>query len=205
MAEDWRVTGTLGAEGDAVELLQRLHRHEADLPGRVAVSHDEADVFVYADARDAAEAAQGELTALAPDVDWQLSRWHHEEERWEDAAVPLPSTPEEHAREHARLEAEETEESRESGDAEWEVRVEFPTHHEARAFAEEEQSEGRAVARRWKYVLIGLADQDDATALAERLRAELPPDAVVHVEPGEGLAWELMPRSPFAIFGGLAA
>jgi len=205
VAEDWRVTGSLDAEGDAVALLQRLHRHEADLPGRVAVSHDEGDVFVYADARDAAEGVQRELASLAPHVDWRVSRWHHEEERWEDADVPLPSTAEEHAREHQRLEAQETEESRESGDAEWEVRVELPTHHEARAFAEKEEAEGRAIARRWKYVLIGLADQDDANALAERLGAELPPDAVLHVEPGEGLSWELMPRNPFAIFGGLAA
>jgi hypothetical protein len=26
----------------------------------------------------------------------------------------------------------------------------------------------------------------------------------VHVEPGAGLVWQLMPNNPFAIFGGLA-
>jgi hypothetical protein len=204
MAEDWRVTGTLDGKEAALELLARLHHHEAALPGRVAVSHDEGDVFVYADARDVAEAARRELAALAPEAGWRLSRWHHEEERWEDADVPLPSTPAEHAREHARLEAEEAEESSEGGEAEWEVRVEFASHHEANAFAQKEQAEGLAVARRWRYVLIGLADEDDAHALAQRLRGRLPHDAVLHVEPGAGLAWELMPRNPFAVFGGLA-
>ncbi len=204
MAEDWRVTGTLGTKEEAAQLLPPLHRHEADLPGRVAASSDERDVFVYADTRAVADAAQRELAALAPDGAWRVSGWHHEEERWEDEDVALPSTPEEHAREHARLEAEDTQESQESGVAEWEVRVEFPSHHEARAFAEQEQAEGVSIARRWKYVLIGTADQDDANALADRLRLELPPDAVLHVEPGEGLAWELLPRNPFAVFGGLA-
>lgn len=205
MAEDWRITGTLDTKADAAGLLSRLHTHEADLPARVAVSRDGREVFVYADTRAAADAAQRELAAVAPAVEWRPSRWHHEEERWEDADVPLPSTPEEHAREHARLEEEESEESRESGVAEWEIRVEFPSHHEAKAFAEREQADGRSVARRWRYVLVGLADEDDADALAEQLRSELPGDVVLHVEPGEGLAWRLMPRNPFALFGGLGA
>jgi hypothetical protein len=205
MADDWRITGALDTDADAARLLSTLHGHKADLPARVAVSRDERDVFVYADTRAVADAAQRELAAVAPSVDWRPSRWHHEEERWEDAEAPLPSTPKEHAREHARLEEEEREESQESGVAEWEIRVEFPSHDEAKAFAEREQADGRSIARRWKYVLIGLADQDDANALAERLRSELPADVVLHVEPGEGLAWELMPRNPFALFGGLGA
>jgi uncharacterized protein (DUF2126 family) len=45
--------------------------------------------------------------------------------------------------------------------------------------------------------------RDEAEQLAARLQSELPPDAVMHVEPGEGLAWELMPKNPFAVFGGL--
>jgi hypothetical protein len=203
MSDDWRVTGTAGGEIAALELMHRLHRHEADLPQRVAASRDGSHVFAYADTRGGAVAAQRELAEIAPDIQWSLSRWHHEEERWEDPDVPLPATPEEHAREHARLEADETSDSQSTGLAEWEIRVEFPTHHEARAFAEREQADGQAIARRWKYVLIGLNDQDDAEALAKRLQAELPPDAVMHVEPGSGLAWELLPKNAFAVFGGL--
>lgn len=203
MAEDWRVTGTLGGELAAVELMHRLHVHETELPQRVAASHDGAHIFVYADTRDAAGAAARELRKLEPGTAWTVTRWHPEEERWEDPGVPLPATPEEHAREHAALEALETEESQQTGLAEWEVRVEFPTHHEAHAFAERERAEGRSIARRWKYVLIGLDDRDDAEELAKRLQTRLPSDAVLHVEPGSGLAWELAGASPFAVFGGL--
>jgi hypothetical protein len=202
MAEDWRVTGSPG-EPQATGLMTRLHAHEANLPARVAASRDGGDVFVYADTQQAATVAMHELQQLSPETNWAITRWHHEEERWEDASVALPQTAAEHAAEHARLEEEETKESQATGLAEWEIRVEFPTHHEARAFAEQEQADGRAIARRWKYVLIGLNDRDEAEQLAARLKSELPPDAVMHVEPGEGLAWELTPKNPFAVFGGL--
>jgi hypothetical protein len=168
------------------------------LPQRVAVSRDGAHVFVYADDGSAAQAARRELSILAPTASTRLDRWHHEEERWEDAAAP--DNPEV---EHARREAEETAESQESGLAEWEVRVDFASHHDAKEFAEQEQSEGQAITRRWKYVLIGLNDQDDAEALARRLQSQLPEGARLHVEPGSGLAWEVRPRNPFAVFGGL--
>jgi hypothetical protein len=215
MAEDWRVTVTLEDEQEAHDLLDTLAAHEVDhalkveMNERVAVSGEGNEVFLYADDRRAAEAAERVVRALAPPKDridsWQLERWHHEEERWEDGSVPLPQTQMQHAAEHARLESEETAESQKSGLAEWEVRVEFASHHDAKAFAEREQAEGRAIARRWKYVLIGVNDRDDADALARRLQAELPPGARLHVEPGSGLSWELMPTNPFAVFGGLGA
>jgi hypothetical protein len=213
MAEDWRVTVTLGSEDEARDLLRTLAVHEVhralkvEMNERVAVSGDGNQVFLYADDRRAAEAAERVVRELAPPQDsvesWRLERWHHEEERWEDASVALPTTPEQHAAEHARLESEETAESQESGLAEWEVRVELASEEDALAFAEREEAEGRAVALRSKYVLIGLNDRDDAEALAQRLRTELPPGARLHVEPGSGLAWELRPKNPFAVFGGL--
>lgn len=144
------------------------------------------------------------MERLEPGAEWQLSRWHHEEERWEDASVAMPSTPAAHHEEHEHLEEEETEESQESGLAAWEVRVEFQSHHAAHAFAEQEQREGRALTRRWKYVLVGFNDEDDANAFVKQLKGALPAGATLHVEPGSGLAWQLMPKNPFAVFGGLA-
>ncbi len=135
--------------------------------------------------------------------EFKLDLWHHVEEEWEDASVPLPASPQEKQAEHERREQQETAESQASGLAEWEVRIEFDSHHDAVALAERLRQEGfERVVRRWKYLLVGTADEDDARALAERLKAQAPAAATIHVEPGGGMAWQLMPRNPFAVFGG---
>ena len=60
--------------------------------------------------------------------------------------------------------------------------------------------------RRWRYLLIGTTTEDEANALAERVRRpKRPAGAQVQVEPGMGMVWELMPRNPFAVFGGLGS
>ena len=46
-------------------------------------------------------------------------------------------------------------------------------------------------------------NEDEATALAERLRTEAPEGATVEVEPGGAMVWEVSPKNPFAVFGGL--
>jgi len=212
VAEDWRVTVTMEEPG-AGRLLRELHTYEVEedarkgLAGRVAVSGEDDHVFLYADTETAAQAArevvQQVLDAHSIAAELKVERWHHEEEEWQDAAIPLPSTPAAHEAEHAELEAEEEAESEESGVAEWEVRVELASHHDARALAERLEQEGISCVRRWKFLLVGAADEDDAQALAERLQTEAPAGATVHVEPGSGTAWQLMPGSPFAVFGGL--
>ena len=90
--------------------------------------------------------------------------------------MPLPQTGEEIAVEHERQEEQEAEESRTLGYAEWEVRVDLPTHKDAVELAERLEAAGiTPLVRRWKYLLIGTATDDDARALAERIRAEAPP------------------------------
>jgi hypothetical protein len=199
MAEDWRVTLTL--DGDTGDVLRALHERESAL-SRVAVSHDGPNLFLYADTREAAEASRTALVQVLADEGRtgtpKLERWHHGEERWENPDLTLTPT-----EEHERLEAEETEESIDEDVAEWEVRVELRSHHDAETFAEKLEGEGRSVTRRWKYLLVGANDSDDAATLAKQIEAEAPEGAVVHVEPGSGLAWEFLPGNPFAIFGGL--
>lgn len=214
MAEDWRVTVTLNDATGVAPLLQVLHEHGADhdlqIPAgeRVAVSSSEDRVIVYADTRRSAESAEEIVRTLAAEhglaMRFRLDRWHPEEERWEDARVALPETVAEHELEHERREEDETVESEETGIAEWEVRVEFESHHDAAAFADREEANGLSVVRRWKYVVLGADDEDDAKALAKRLGQELPAGAVVHAEPGSGVAWEFTRGNPFAVFGGLA-
>jgi hypothetical protein len=208
MAEDWRVTITLPEEENAGRILRALHEREVrdelrdELGGRVAVSSDGPNLFLYADTRRAAEAGERALREVLTEHglsgEPKLERWHAGEERWEDPGVVLSS-----GQEHERLEQEETEESREEGVAEWEVRVELRSHDDAEELAKRLEAGGTSVTQRWKYLLVSANDKDDAEALAQRIQAEAPDGATVHVEPGAGLAWEFLPRNPFAIFGGL--
>ena len=137
------------------------------------------------------------------EAETSLARWHPVEQRWEDPEVPLPRTEEEWRADHARLQERAAAESRETGEAAWEVRVELPEHEATDELAERLESEGVPVVRRWTYLLVGAANEDEARALAKRLRDEAPAGSRVQVEPGGRLAWEVAPRTPFAIFGGL--
>ena len=77
------------------------------------------------------------------------------------------------AEHEAKLERE-TEESLETGHAEWEVRVEFETRDDIDRVAEELEGEGIPVVRRSQYLLLGAVNEDEAKALSDRLRASLP-------------------------------
>ncbi|HEY6962737.1 MAG TPA: hypothetical protein VI408_12675 [Gaiellaceae bacterium] len=212
MAEDWRVTITLDDAAQAQRVLDDLRERDVrqdlrdELGGRVAVSADGPSVYLYADTRRAAEAGERCLRDVLDEHDVaatpQLDRWHPIEEQWEDARVPLPESEAEREQERERLDAADAEESLASGVAQWEVRIELAAQSEAEALAEELAGEGRDVVRRASYLLVGANDKDDAEELAERLQSR----GRVDVEPGAGVAWQLMPANPFAVFfGGLGA
>ena len=76
----------------------------------------------------------------------------------------------------------ETQEAAEQGYADWEVRVQYPSHTQARELSERLDAEGVPHIRRWKYVLIGATDEDAAEAWRERLRKEAGPSAEVETE-----------------------
>ena len=78
-----------------------------------------------------------------------------------------------------------------------------PSPEETDTFADLLESEGIPLIRRHRFVLVGAASEEDARELAERLRAEAPAGAKVEVEPSGEMVYEVMPRNPFAIFGGL--
>ena len=48
--------------------------------------------------------------------------------------------------------------------------------------AEKLRDEGLPVIRRWKFLVVGAANEDEAAALAERIRREAPPDATVRAQ-----------------------
>jgi hypothetical protein len=215
MADDWRLTVDLDDEGDGTQLVEwlaalRLEAQERErLGNRVIVSRDGPRVFLYADSEQGAREAEGVVRGHLSERDLParlaLERWHPAEQAWEDASVPMPQTEEQLAAERGRQQEREAAESRAKGYAAWEVRVELPAPGDTLALAERLEAEGIPVVRRATFLLAGAANHDEAVALAERLRTELPQGARVEVEPGGGMVWEVMPENPFAVFGGLGA
>lgn len=213
MADDWRITVDLDEEADASSLVYELEHtelaegHRPRLGDRVAVSFDEGCVFLYADAEEVAREAnvivRETLGRLGMQADTRLTRWHPVEQRWEDPEVPLPQTEAEWQAEHERLQAREAAESQATGEAAWEVRVELPDHEATIRLANRLEADGTPVVRRWTYLLVGAANEDEAHELAARIQELAPRDGRVQVEAGGRMAWEVAPQNPFVIFGGL--
>jgi hypothetical protein len=191
-------------------LLRALHeatveQAEREALGRVAATGEGEHVFLYADSEAVAITVRDAVRRVMDEhgIDGALSlwRWHPLEERWEDAAVPLPSTQTQIEAEHERrIETEDTESST-SPYAEFEVRVSLPTHHDANQLAQSLQAEGIPCRRFWRHLLIGARDEDAAAVLASRVRSEAPEGSEAVVEAVGQPIWESM--HPYAVFGGL--
>ena len=214
MADDFRIKVEFEDEGSLLHFGRSLREREFEnelreqLGEGVVISRDGSEVFLYASTPEQARAAERAVREVLEHQDYDaeispVERWHPVEERWEDASAPLPQSAEQVAAEHAREEADEAQESRDLGYAEWEVRVDLPTHADAVKLAGRLEGEGISpLVRRWKYLLIGTATDDEARALAERIRAEAPPDAEVKAEPSAAIGWELTGQNLFNTFGG---
>jgi hypothetical protein len=189
---DWRIRVELPDEEGARGLLERLGlaRHDAKeladglREHRLAVSRDGDTVFVYAASGMQAEQASRIVEQELEDAGFAPSRfvterWLRDEARWNDD-VEQPDT---------------EEDLLERGFAPWEVRVECKTLREAHNLAEQLRAEGYDVSRTFTYVIAGTENRDEAVELARRVQGE--------VEPGGELVYEVQPRNPFAVFGGL--
>jgi hypothetical protein len=211
-ADDWRIAIDFDADHDGTELVEWLRAvelaadEEHELGDRVIVSRDGPRVFLYAGSEERARTVDGivraRLGSRKVPAEVALTRWHPEEQRWEDANVPLPESEEERLAERRRRREQEEAESRATGAAAWEVRVELPGRRETVELAERLEADGIPVVRRFRYLLVGAASEEDAHALADQLEAEAPAGAHVQVEPGGRLVWEVAPRNPFVVFGG---
>ncbi|HZQ88984.1 MAG TPA: hypothetical protein VFA42_03160 [Gaiellaceae bacterium] len=194
MADDWRIRieveethaggllDRLGAELDqeARELARDLERK------RLAVSRDGDEIFVYASSRAEAERAHAVIDAQLRSLGSEakasrIEHWLEAEERWDD---------------EPKAESWEEEEL-DRGSAPWEVRVTLPSRAEAHALAQQLEAEGYHPLRRFQYLIVGAASEEDAEALARRLHGQ--------VEGGGEVAWETAPPNPFAVFGGLGS
>ena len=65
-----------------------------------------------------------------------------------------------------------------------------PSREATDELADRLEGEGIPVTRRSTFLLVGAVNEDEATALAERLRHEVPEGASVEVEPGGAMVWE---------------
>lgn len=189
---DWRVTISLASPADMKLAREIFAGHQVDgdahqrLGRRVAVGSGGSQVFLYTGtelaAREAEQVARGVLATYGLTAGFALHRWHPLEEDWEPAEVAMPRTDTERHAEHRKLLDEETARSQATGIAQWEARVEFSSHRDAVAMAERLRGEGWVVVRRWRFLVIGADNEDQARDLAARLRREAPPDAAVSAE-----------------------
>ena len=191
-SNDWRVTISLTDPAQLEQARQALSGHEVAEDARrrlgrsIAVGAGDSQIFLYAGtenaASDAERVARDLLAGRGIQAGFAVHRWHPIEEEWESPDVAMPRTEAERGEEHQRLEDAETAESLASGTAQWEARVEFPSHHEAVALASKLRAEGRTVVRRWRFLVVGANNEDDARELAEQIRREAPADATVRAE-----------------------
>jgi hypothetical protein len=190
--DEFRVEVELDDEAHGFSLGERLRALDLDDEARdrlgpgVLVTRDGSQLFLYtateAQAREA-ERVIRELN-LAEDLtaDVLVTRWHPLEEEWKDAALPLPATPEEErAEDEARVTAE-LDEARHEGHYDWHVVVHLHSLDEAVELKRRLTSEGVPTTRRFRYVVAAAVTEDSAFELADRLRAELPPEADVRVD-----------------------
>jgi hypothetical protein len=208
MTDDWRASIDL-ADHPGLGIRDALHerRVERDARGklgdRVVVSADGPRVFLYTDSEASAREALEVVLPLLEQHDLRvettfIARWDHDSERWEEPEEH--DTPEE---DHAAREAAEAALSEAQGFAEWEVRVELPSHEATVELARRLESEEIPVVRRWTFLLVGANNEDQAHALADRIRAEAPDGATVHEELSGAAVWRVADPYPFAVLGGL--
>jgi transposase-like protein len=214
MNDDWRLQIDPADEsGDPGSLVERLHAGELEhelsdaFHDRVIVSRDGDTVFLYAATREQIERAGAAVEKLAAQHGWaidtDLRRWHTEADEWEDPEVPLPSNDAERAAEREELIAAERQAVAEGGEPQFEVRVDLPSHRDAARFEDALRAEGLPAVRRWKYLVLGAADEESGRELAQRLEEEAPAGSTVTLETNERVVYEDRPSNPFAIFGGL--
>ena len=192
---DWRVTISLTGQAHVEQARQSFSEQEVEqdvrqkLGRNVVVGAGDSQIFLYAGtelaATEAERTAREVLGKLGIEAEFALHRWHPIEEEWQSPDVAMPQTDAERQAEHQRLEDAETADSVAAGTALWQARVELESHRDAVALAHKLQGEGYPVVRRWRFLIVGANNDDDAQLLAERIRQEAPPGSQVYAEPAD--------------------
>lgn len=213
MNDDWRIQVDFVEEGPADALQDRLDAQELEhnlssaFHDRVIVSNNGATVFLYAGDREQAEKSRDLVESWAADshedLEVAFTRWHPIALEWRPADEPLPADAEARAAEHQAKIAMERKETEEQGYPQYEVRIDLPSWGGAGDFADRLREEGLPIVHRWKYILVGAADEDAVNELADRIRSEAPVGSKIVVEATWKEMADDLPPNPFAFLGGL--
>ena len=192
MEDGFRVEVELDDEEGGYSVGERLRALDLDDQARerlgrgVMVTRDGSRLFLYAGSeartREAERVVRDMVDADELSAEIRVTRWHPVEEDWKDVSIPLPTTAADEAAEYAAREEAEAAEAALEGGYDWHVVVHLPGRGVAAELAGRLAAEGIDVTRRWRYVLAGVATEERARELADRLRSELPDDADVRVE-----------------------
>lgn len=203
-ANDWRVTVRLHEGGQAGRAAEHLSAHRVEneahhrLGGRVVVGvGGDSELFLYTHTEQAAATARQSVSELLAShglqADYTVDRWHPVAEEWESADVALPDTPAGIEAERLQLDEAETSASLGGGVALFEVRVQLPTHRESVMLAGQLRREGYSVLRRWRFLVVGANNADQAGEFAAAIQREAPAGSVVTTE-------EVGPARPYTPF-----
>jgi hypothetical protein len=200
--EDWRIEVDLPDDGHRLGFLAHLTGVDAEaeeLEGdfelsfyeRLVVSRDGSSVFVYPHDEQQARRAEQAIRAVIAQHGWEarvaVTRWHEAEQAWEPADIALPHDGAQRRAEHEHLIERERSETAKEGHFEFDVVVTLPHHGQAKELAAALEGEGFTVARRWRYVVIGAADEDAAASVAKRVEREAPEGSTTAVFTAENL------------------
>jgi hypothetical protein len=210
--DDWRVELDAAETHGLARLTEsrRLHHIGRDLEQRLEglrVSVDAHKMFVYAGDEAGVREAAVLLRELADKEQLEVAtvtvmRWHPEEERWEDPSVALPSTEAEHRAERERREESERRDTDQLRFPAWEVEVDLPSEEATEALVRRLHAEGIELTERGSAIVLGAATEDDAAALAERMRVEVPEATRITAQGSEAAAWAQLHPFPFLGLGG---
>lgn len=197
--EDWRVEVELKDQEHGYSLGERLRALDLDddarerLGRRVIVTRDGSKLFLYTTTEAEANEAARVVQELARDdglTAWvRTTRWHPVEEAWEDASVPLPRDDAERERELEKREAQ----AEATGDYDWFVHVRAPDRTAADELERRLRNRDLSVERRWRFLTIGAASDEQADEIAATILDELP-EAEVELEPSRDLPAPLFVR-----------
>lgn len=192
MNDEWRSEVTFDMHSRAQTIVRRLaagevsHDLKHEFREKVIVSRDGSVVFVYAASRDQIGKAEEAILGDPEKHGWRavsrLRRWHPIEEEWEDPGDPLPVSEGGRREEREALMARERAAAEINGYPEFEVRADLPSHHDAVDLSERLNQEGLPAIHRWRYLVVGATDEDNARELAGRIEDESPPETRVKVE-----------------------
>lgn len=190
--DDWRVEVELDDAEHGYSVGERLRALDLDddtrerLGRRVIVTRDGSRLFLYttteAEAGEAARVVRELAGADGLTAEIRTTRWHPVEEAWEDASVPLPRTDADRERELEQREAQ----ARATGDYDWYVHVRAPDRPRTDELERHLRDRGLSVERRWRFLTIGAASEEQADEIVAAIRDELP-QAEVELEPSRDL------------------